>query len=272
MQPQSPASARASRGGEAASLKLIDLRRIDRAAEAKSKTGDLTARLQATETRTAPPARTPEAVLSATPSLPEALAPSQTQAAPARDDAVVSDALTLEPRLDPLRHFPDRLVDADVATYVVPVPELLPEPEPQAAVRRAPLPYDDLRSAEDLIDYWDDLRAGRELPFFTSLDRTRIAISWPDSLMVTFNGYDAAAAPQIARLSRLTGGVEYSSMVTEWVIACSRQVARIGKAMEHEETFPASHGGTKLYRILLLPFATATGRSDHILCHLSSAV
>jgi hypothetical protein len=271
MQPQAPAPAlaRAGRGGEAASLKLIDLRRVDRAAKANAKVGDLTTRLQTTATRIEPGERPPDVTRGTTPPIPQMPASPEGPAEQPRQDPDVSDVLALESRPDPLRHFPDRLVAADVATYIVPAPEPLPEPE---TVRPAPLPYDDLRSAEDLIDYWDDLRAGRELPFFASLDRTRIAISWPDSLMVTYSGADAAAAPQIARLSRLTGVVEYSSMVTEWILGCSRQVARIGKAMEHEQKFPGSHGGTKSYRMLLLPFATAVGRSDHILCHLSSAI
>jgi hypothetical protein len=266
MPTQTPAPARASRGGEAASLKLIDLRRVDRAAKAKAKAGDLTTRLQTTAAQIEPSERPPDARRGATPLVP------QMPASPAeqpRHNADASNVLALESRPDPLRHFPDRLVAADVATYIVPAPEPLPEPE---TVRPAPLPYDDLRSADDLIDYWDDLRAGRELPFFASLDRTRIAISWPDSLMVTYSGADVAAAPQIARLSRLTGRVEYSSMVTEWILGCSRQVAQIGKAMEHEQKFPGSHGGTRSYRMLLLPFATAVGKSDHILCHLSSAI
>ncbi|HEV8014382.1 MAG TPA: hypothetical protein VGP48_02555 [Stellaceae bacterium] len=271
MPPQAPAPAptRAGRGGEAASLKLIDLHRIDRAAKANAKAGDLTTRLQTTATQPVPSERPAAAARGAPPPMPQLPPLPEAPAEPVRHHADVSDILALEPGPDPLRHFPDRLVAADVATYIVSAPEPLPEPE---TVRPAPLPYDDLRSAEELIDYWDDLRDGRELPFFASLDRTRIAISWPDSLMVTFSGADAAATPQIARLSRLTGGVEYSSMVTEWILGCSRQVARIGKAMEHEQKFPGSHGGTKSYRMLLLPFATAIGKSDHILCHLSSAI
>lgn len=156
-------------------------------------------------------------------------------------------------------------------------PEPPPEPEPQPALpaaayevtRAAPLPYDDLRSTEDLIYYWDELRAGRELPFFSTLDRTRIAISWPDTVMVNY-GADQAAMPQIARLSRLTGVVEFSSMVTDWILSCSRQVARIGKAMETKRAFNGARSARN-YHMLLLPFANSGGASDYVLCHLSNA-
>ncbi len=159
--------------------------------------------------------------------------------------------------------------------YFAPEPPPVPEPQPALpaaapeVARAAPLPYDDLRSTDDLIYYWDELRAGRELPFFSSLDRTRIAISWPDTVMVNY-GADQAAMPQIARLSRLTGVVEFTSMVTDWILSCSRQVARIGKAMETKCAFNGARGPHN-YHMLLLPFANSGGASDYVLCHLSNA-
>jgi hypothetical protein len=157
-------------------------------------------------------------------------------------------------------------------SYIVGVPAALPslQAAPPAPVSdSAPLPYDDLRSADDLVYYWDELRGGRELPLFSNLDRTRIAISWPDTVMVNYD-LDRAAVPQIARLSRLTGVVEFTSMVTEWILSCSRQVARIGKAMETKRAFDGAHSA-RSYHMLLLPFATSGGTSDHVLCHLSCA-
>jgi hypothetical protein len=138
------------------------------------------------------------------------------------------------------------------------------------ASRAAPLSYDDLRSTDDLIYYWDELRDGRELPLFSNLDRTRIAISWPDTVMVNYDDEDRAAVPQIARLSRLTGVVEFTSMVTEWILSSSRQVARAGKAMETKRAFTGANAA-RSYHMLLLPFANPGGASDHVLCHLSSA-
>jgi hypothetical protein len=145
-----------------------------------------------------------------------------------------------------------------------PRPEAKPAPEPETA-RAAWLPYDDLRSSDALIYYWDEMRAGRELPLFAHLDRTRIAISWPDTVMVNYGSDDAL--PQITRLSRLTGAIEFTSLVTEWILSCSRQVAKLGQAMETRRAFTGARSPHN-YHMLLLPFADASGGS-HILCHLS---
>jgi hypothetical protein len=121
----------------------------------------------------------------------------------------------------------------------------------------------------EFIDYWNRLRRDRPLPALTLLDRELVADSWPDSLMVTYPTIDAPM-PQIARLSKTTGEIEYTPMVTDWIISCARQVARYGEAMEDEQEFPLAGGATG-YRLLLLPFAGAQGESDHVLCHLSRA-
>lgn len=228
---------------DAAALSLIDIRRIDRAAGKAAKRGDLTERLKRRPNGEAPtPAPTPAPLA--------AFAP--------------------EPASPPVRRRAAPLPEPYVAP-APPEPEAKPSPPspmPEVA-RAAPLPYDDLRSADELIYYWDELRAGRELPLFSTLDRTRIAISWPDTVMVTY-GADQAAMPQIARLSRLTGAVEVTSLVTEWILSCSRQVARVGKAMETRRAFTGARSPHS-YHMLLLPFANPNGASDHVLCHLSCA-
>jgi hypothetical protein len=73
--------------------------------------------------------------------------------------------------------------------------------------------------------------------------------------------------PQITRLSRFTGDVAMTSMVTEWILSCSRQVARLRDAMETERDF-TNEQNMRQYYMLLLPFASATGASDYVLCHL----
>ncbi len=246
---------------DAAALSLIDIRRIDRAAGKSAKRGDLTDKLKRRPNGEAGPAPAPVTVMSNTaPVAAPPMVPAPSLPPPA--------ALAAEPAPPPVT----RRAVALPEPYVAPEPEAKPPPPPTPApeVRRAaPLPYDDLRSADDLIYYWDELRAGRALPLFASLDRTRIAISWPDTVMVNY-GPDQAAMPQIARLSRLTGAVEFTSMVTEWVLSCSRQVARIGKAMETKRVFAGAQN-PRSYHLLLLPFANSGGTSDHVLCHLSCA-
>lgn len=283
---------------DAAALSLIDIRRIDRAAGKSAKRGDLTHKLKRQpggETPPAPavaPVAASPAVVAAPPitpapdSLPLAAftpEPAPPVAAPpvapapelpllaafAREDAppsITRHAAALpEPYVAPGNEL--------APSYIVGVPAVgLPSVHaapPAPASDSAPLPYDDLRSADDLVYYWDELRGGRELPLFSKLDRTRIAISWPDTVMVNYD-VDRAAVPQIARLSRLTGVVEFTTMVTEWILSCSRQVARIGKAMETQRDFDSAES-PRSYHMLLLPFANPHGSSDHVLCHLSCA-
>ena len=244
-------------GSDAAALSLIDIRRIDRAAGKSAKRGDLTDRLKRRPSGEAPPPMPATVAPEAAPIAAPPIAPSQPPRA----------AFAAEPAPPPIV----RRAVALPEPYVAPEPEAKPPPpSPTPEVpRAAPLPYDDLRGPDDLIYYWDELRAGRALPLFASLDRTRIAISWPDTVMVVY-GPDQAAMPQIARLSRLTGVVEFTSMVTEWILSCSRQVARIGKAMETKRAFAGAQK-PRSYHLLLLPFADSGGASDHVLCHLSCA-
>ncbi len=253
------AAARARQGRDAAALSLIEIRRIDRATERSAKAGDLTGKLKKPVTGRGAPAAAP-AIVSDNPAA-APLFPRTPQEPP---------RATFAP--PPLQRSAAPLPEPYIAPEAPAAPEPTPPPRPAAApgiARAAPLPYDDLRSIDDLIYYWDELRAGRELPLFASLDRTRIAISWPDTVMVNY-GADQAAMPQIARLSRLTGVVEFTSMVTEWILSCSRQVARIGKAMEARRAFTGTGGGSpRQYHMLLLPFANAGGASEHVLCHLS---
>ncbi len=126
-----------------------------------------------------------------------------------------------------------------------------------------------IHDAGKFIDYWHRLRREHALPALDLLDRELVAENWPDSLMVTYATLDAPM-PRIARLSKPTGAVEYTPMVTDWIISCAREVARHGEAMEDEQEFPITRG-TANYHLLLLPFAGAQGESDHVLCHLSRA-
>ena len=248
-------------GTDAAALTLIDMRRVDRPAKKSKKRGDLTDKLRRQTSGEAPP---PPTTASATPEAAPAAAPVAPTPAPLPLAAFVA-----EPAPPPVPRRAVALPEPYFAPEPPPEPEVQPSPFPAApdTARPAPLPYDDLRGADDLVYYWDELRDGRELPLFSSLDRTRIAISWPDTVMVKYDA-DQAAMPEIARLSRLTGIVEFTSMVTEWILSCSRQVSRIGRAMETRRAFVGPRN-PRSYHMLLLPFANPSGASDHVLCHLS---
>jgi hypothetical protein len=124
------------------------------------------------------------------------------------------------------------------------------------------------RGDREFVLYWQGLRRGTAMPKLALLDREFVAGCWPDSLMVSYAG--AAGAPQIARLGRTTGEIEYTPMVTEWIMACAREVARRGEALEDVQEFPLTEGVAD-YHLLLLPFAAPDGKSEHVLCHLSRA-
>lgn len=149
---------------------------------------------------------------------------------------------------------------AGAAAPVIPAPVSIEQPSPR--------PYYDLRSADELYSYWDELRGQSRLPLLEKLDRTRIAISWPNTLLLTF-GTDRSGMPEISRLSRFTGAVEALPPVTEWIISSSRQVVQIGKAMETERTFAGQT--TRRYQMMLLPLASSSRVSEHVLCHLTCA-
>jgi hypothetical protein len=284
--------------GDAAALSLIDIRRVDRAAGQNAKRCDLTQKLKRQPNSAAPPAApatvapvpapAAAAPIAPTPELPP-LAAFTAQPEPM---PLPAPPVAQGPELPPLAAFAPEDAALPVRRHAAPLPEPYVAPSDELAPSyivgtpavvlpadhstppappsdAAPLPYDDLRSADDLIYYWDELRGGRELPLFSKLDRTRIAISWPDTVMVNYE-HDRAAVPQIVRLSRLTGVVEFSSMVTEWILSCSRQVARLGKAMETKRDFEGADT-RRSYHMLLLPFANPYGASDHVLCHLSCA-
>lgn len=197
--------------------------------------------------------------------------------AQASDKAGDITAQLLPPMASPLPpSSPPRPVDAASATMAVVTTtteiDLAPTPQParpaQTTNPAAPPPTKGPEYWE-FIDYWNRLRRDRPIPALTLLDRELVADSWPDSLMVTYATIDAPM-PQIARLSKATGEIEYTPMVTDWIISCARRVARHGEAMEDEQEFPLASGTTG-YRLLLLPFAGAQGESDHVLCHLSRA-
>lgn len=269
--------------GDAAALSLIDIRRIDRASGKSAKRGDLTHKLKRRQADDAPPAPATPVPAAAPVEAPVTHIPELPIAAFVPEPASAPLATPPSPTPDsppPSAFTPEPVPLAARRAVALPEPYFAPEPpaEPEMpalpaaapeASHPAPLPYDDLRGVDDLIYYWDELRAGRELPLFSNLDRTRIAISWPDTVMVNYD-VDRAAVPQIARLSRLTGVVEFTSMVTDWILSCSRQVARIGKAMETSRDFDGAQSA-RSYHMLLLPFANSGGASDHVLCHLSCA-
>lgn len=195
------------RGGDAASLGLIQVRPSARAAKIANKAGDLTRRLRGPAVAQHPPA----------------------PVAPA----------------------------ASEAPHAIPAAAPGPEAPPSGPAHRD----------VDLLHYWNALRGGRDLPALASLDRGHVAAACPDTLLVSY-GDGARTMPRIARLGRFTGEVEYTSMVTEWILSCARQAADTRKPIAKEQDFPVEHRSKK-YAMLLLPLTSGGKAADHVLCRLS---
>ncbi len=132
----------------------------------------------------------------------------------------------------------------------------LPPPPPQAADEPPP-------RAEEIVVYWERLRRGRPLPALAELDRALVARAWPDSLIVVF---DQEALPRISRLGATNGEIEYTPMVTDWILTRARHAARRATKLDELQSFPLE-GESARYRLFLLPF----GQGESVLCHLCLA-
>ena len=133
-------------------------------------------------------------------------------------------------------------------------PAIAPEPPPRA---------------EEIVVYWERLRRGRPFPPLSDVDRGLVGSSWPDSLIVAFEGGDMAM-PRISRLGATDGTIEYTPMVTDWILTRARHAARRATKLDEVESFPIE-GDTPRYRLLLMPLGSSNGASDCVLCHLCRA-
>lgn len=124
-----------------------------------------------------------------------------------------------------------------------------------------------------LAAWWGALKRGRDFPSPDDIDTDAIAAAWPEAVLL---GYDQRQA-EITRATRLgngkgaaKSGIEYSPMVTEWLLALGRKAARQGTVMCETKDFPVAHG-TQSYRIVSLPLRAGRSGVDQVLCHLGRA-
>jgi hypothetical protein len=135
-----------------------------------------------------------------------------------------------------------------------------------AAAAAAPAaPAEPPPRAEEIVLYWERLRRGRPRPPLAELDRALVAKAWPDSLIVIFDDDDAM--PRISRLGATDDAIEYTPMVTDWILTRARQAARRGAKLDEVQSFPMD-GDMPRYRLFLLPLGVNAGAGDGVLCHL----
>lgn len=124
-----------------------------------------------------------------------------------------------------------------------------------------------------VITWWSALKRGRAFPAPDDLDRAAIGAAWPAAVLLSDDG----AGGGIARATRLGdrddvkgGAVEYSAMLTEFLLAIGRTAIARGVPVEEVRDFPSA-GGRATYRILALPLSAGGQAPDHVLCRLSRA-
>jgi hypothetical protein len=93
---------------------------------------------------------------------------------------------------------------------------------------------------------------------------------WPEAVLL---GYDPAKQ-DIARASRVGGAdafaIEYTPMVTEWLLDLGRRAVRAGAPLHETRNFSVARGLTA-YRLVALPLGADRRAADHVLCRLGRA-
>jgi hypothetical protein len=122
-----------------------------------------------------------------------------------------------------------------------------------------------------VIAWWSALKRGRAFPAPADLDRAVIGAAWPAAVLLSDDG----AGGDIVRATRLgerddLGAVDYSAMLTEWLLAVGRTAIARGAPVEEVREFPSA-GRRAAYRILALPLSAGGHAPDHVLCRLSRA-
>jgi hypothetical protein len=150
-------------------------------------------------------------------------------------------------------------------------PPVPPAQPPQQQQRPAELP----KHAGDLYGYWTRVKNGRRFPSRTDFDVEQMAENFPNSMLLTCgaNGGSQVNFSSILRLganrrSQPGETLNFTSMITEWILAIGGEAARVGTPVQDTEVFP-SPDGTFAYKIVALPLSDQQTRVDHVLCHLS---
>ncbi|MBV9523565.1 MAG: hypothetical protein JO010_12265 [Alphaproteobacteria bacterium] len=117
-----------------------------------------------------------------------------------------------------------------------------------------------------LIAWWNGLKRGRLLPAPEDLDHSAIAGAWPEALLLECD----AAQDAILRATRLGAAapsqfIEYSPMVTEWLLALGRKTMQRAAALHETRSFPVG-AGLAAYCVVTLPLSAGGRGIDHILC------
>jgi hypothetical protein len=143
----------------------------------------------------------------------------------------------------------------------------------QQQLRSADLP----KNPGDIYGYWTRVKNGRRFPSRADFDAEQVAENWPNSMLLTCgNGIGAGTHGNFSSVLRLGANrrarpgedLNFTSMITEWILATGGEAARAGAPVQDTEVFPTPDG-THAYKIVALPLSENQTRVDHVLCHLS---
>lgn len=153
-----------------------------------------------------------------------------------------------------------------------------PRPTPPTRRLRPARRPDRAPTPGDIVSYWTGLRSGRRFPSWSDLDPEQIKRFWPYSVLLSCGAgaghLELEAMFSSAARADGAGGpggsikvVEYTPMVTDWILTIGRQVADNGRPMQDSEIFPTPNGEV-CYRLVALPLSDNDDGIDHVLCHV----
>ncbi|HEY7689167.1 MAG TPA: hypothetical protein VH835_10760 [Dongiaceae bacterium] len=134
------------------------------------------------------------------------------------------------------------------------------------------------RQGNDFYSFWAQRKNGRRFPSYGDFDAKQIAELWPNTMLLSC-GIIASGNVNFTQVMRLTGTAEaadgaeevnFTPMLTEWMLAIGREAASAGKPVQDIETFQ-NIGGSSSYRIVALPLGNEETQVDHVLCNLARA-
>lgn len=158
-------------------------------------------------------------------------------------------------------------------------PRPVVQPQQPAPVARAPEPQRTPElpvQAGDIYGYWSRVKNGRRFPSRSDFDAEQLAEHWPNSMLLTCaksSGNAPVTFSSVLRLganrrSRPGEDLNFTSMITEWILSTGGEAARAGKPVQDTEVFPTPDG-SHAYKIVALPLSDHQTHVDHVLCHLS---
>jgi hypothetical protein len=142
----------------------------------------------------------------------------------------------------------------------------------QQQMRAADLP----KHPGDIYGYWTRVKNGRRFPSRADFDAEQVAEHWPNSMLLTCGSGGAGSHGNFSSVLRLGANrrnrpeenLNFTSMITEWILTTGGEAARAGTPVQDTEVFPTPEG-THAYKIVALPLSENQTRVDHVLCHLS---